>query len=304
MELVSAPGPIYDNALRYLAASELAALCGWLGIDAHGENIRVSEALAAVTRYADLLISTGPDLVHVEFVRRVTPDLPLRMLDYRARIMMAWPGTSLTQILVVLADGHVPEHLHDQQALHHRTHVTYLRDADPTTLLSSPALAPLASLALATTPAERTDLLRRALIVIRDHAPPERCDDLASTALVLAAIRLDPDTIDTARKEADMPISLEGTLAGDIIAQRAHTRGHTEGRTEGLAVGRTEGEITTLITLLTTRFGDDPRVPDLARILHTRAGLRTIPRILAAATLDDLLATTDSSEPMDDTTGI
>ena len=111
---MSAPGPIYDNALRYLAASELAALCGWLGIDTHGENIRVSEALAAVTRYADLLISTAPDLVHVEFVRRVTPDLPLGMLDYRARIMMAWPGTSLTQILVVLADGHVPEHLHDQ----------------------------------------------------------------------------------------------------------------------------------------------------------------------------------------------
>ncbi len=289
---MSAPGPIYDNALRYLAASELAALCGWLGIDTHGENIRVSEALAAVTRYADLLISTGPDLVHVEFVRRVTPDLPLRMLDYRARIMMAWPGTSLTQILVVLADGNIAEHLHDQHALHHHTHVTYLRDADPTTLLSNPALAPLATLARATDTTERTDLLRRALIVIRDHAPPERRDDLASTALVLAAIRLDPDTIDSARKEADMPISLEGTLAGDIIAQRAHT------------AGRTEGEVTTLITLLTTRFGDDPRVPDLARILHTRAGLGTIPRILAAATLDDLLATTEPSEPMDDTTGI
>lgn len=290
---MSAPGPIYDNALRYLAASELAALCGWLGIDARSENIRVSESLAAVTRYADLLISTGPDLVHVEFVRRVTPDLPLRMLDYRARIMMAWPGTSLTQILVVLADGHIAENLHDQPALHHHTHVTYLRDADPTTLLSNPALAPLACLARATDTTERTDLLRRALIVIRDHAPPERRDDLASTALVLAAIRLDPDTIDSARKEADMPISLEGTLAGDIIAQRAHTA--------GLAEGRTEGEVTTLITLLTTRFGDDPRVPDLARILHTRAGLGTIPRILAAATLDDLLATTKPSEPLDET---
>ncbi|MBK8078281.1 MAG: hypothetical protein IPK24_22730 [Kineosporiaceae bacterium] len=147
---------------------------------------------------------------------------------------MAWPGTSLTQILVVLADGHVAPNTPDQQAFRHRTHVTYLRDADPNTLLSGPRLAPLAQPGPGhDTRRERTDLLRRALIVIRDHAPPERCDDLASTALVLAAIRLDPDTIDTAREEADMPISLSKEPSPATSSPNApHTRGPTEGRTE------------------------------------------------------------------------
>ncbi|MBK6871930.1 MAG: hypothetical protein IPG94_11220 [Kineosporiaceae bacterium] len=186
---MNGPGPIYDNALRQLAAVELVAVCRWLGIEAAEESVRVSEALPAVTRYADLLVTASGALTHVEFVRRVTPDLPLRMLDYRSRI-----------------------------------HVIYLRDCDPIGFLGTPALAPLASLAQAPDRAHRAQLLRRALEVIRDHAPPHRTIDLASVAIVLAAIRLDAATIETARREAGMPISLEGTVAGEIIAQRAAVR--------------------------------------------------------------------------------
>ncbi|MBK8078280.1 MAG: hypothetical protein IPK24_22725 [Kineosporiaceae bacterium] len=82
---MSAPGPIYDNALRYLAASELAPLCGWLGIAPLGENIRVSEALAAVTRYADLLISTGPR----PGPRRIRPTRHPRPAPSHARLASA-----------------------------------------------------------------------------------------------------------------------------------------------------------------------------------------------------------------------
>ena len=63
-------GPVYDNAVRLLASTDLVALCHWLGIDATAESIRVSEALPAATLYADLLVRAGPGrLEHVEFVR-------------------------------------------------------------------------------------------------------------------------------------------------------------------------------------------------------------------------------------------
>lgn len=245
MSDVNGPGPIYDNALRQLAAVELVAVCRWLGIEAAEESVRVSEALPAVTRYADLLVTASGALTHVEFVRRVTPDLPLRMLDYRSRI-----------------------------------HVIYLRDCDPIGFRGTPALAPLASLAQAPDRAHRAQLLRRALEVIRDHAPPHRTIDLASVAIVLAAIRLDAATIETARREAGMPISLEGTVAGEIIAQRAAVRARVE--------GRVEGEISTLAAVLSSRFGPDPRIVDIARALHTREGPHAVEVALGAASLDDL----------------
>ncbi|MFN8079541.1 MAG: hypothetical protein U0Q19_08240 [Kineosporiaceae bacterium] len=281
---MNGPGPIYDNALRQLAAVELVAVCRWLGIEAPEESVRLSEALPAVTRYADLLVTTAGALTHVEFVRRVTPDLPLRMLDYRSRIMLQWPGRRVDQHLVVLAEGRLPDVLTDRDVLNHRIHVIYLRDCDPADFLGTPALAPLASLADATDRAHRAQLLRRSLEVIRDQASPHRTVDLASVAIVLAAIRLDAATIETARKEAGMPISLEGTAAGEIIAQRAAVRARAEGLTEG----RNEGEISTLAAVLSNRFGPDPRIGDLARALHARAGDRAVELALGATSLDDL----------------
>lgn len=277
---VNGPGPIYDNALRQLAAGELVAVCRWLGIEAAQESVRVSEALPAVTRYADLLVTASGALTHVEFVRRVTPDLPLRMLDYRSRIMLQWPGQRVDQHLVVLAEGRLPDVLIDGDALNHRIHVIYLRDCDPAGFPGTPALAPLASLADAPDRAHRAQLLRRALEVIRDHAPPHRTVDLASVAIVLAAIRLDATTIETARKEAGMPISLEGTAAGEIIAQRAAVRARVE--------GRVEGEISTLAAVLSSRLGPDPRIVDIARQLHAREGTRAVELALAATSLDNL----------------
>ena len=77
-----------------------------------------------------------------------------------------------------------------------------------------------------------------------------------------------------------MPISLEGTVAGEIIAQRAAVRARVE--------GRVEGEISTLAAVLSSRFGPDPRIVDIARALHTREGPHAVEVALGAASLDDL----------------
>jgi predicted transposase YdaD len=282
-------GPVYDNALRQLATGELVGLCRWLGIAADADSVRLSESLPAATQYADLLVSVGPGrLMQVEFERRPRPELPLRLLEYRARIMRRNPGSSLGQHVVVLAGGHVATELRDGEDLYARTTVTYLRDHDPDELLSDLSVAPLASLGRVRRPAGREQVLRSALELIGAQAAPERVGDLAAVAIVLAGIHLDPDTIERARREAGMPISLEGTVAGRILRQRAEAEGEARGRVEGEALGRVEGEAAVVERLLANRFGADERTGAIARQLVERHGETAVDLVLSASTLDDL----------------
>lgn len=81
-----------------------------------------------------------------------------------------------------------------------------------------------------------------------------------------------------------MPISLEGTDAGRVIAQRGRAKGRDEGRVEG----RNEGESAVLAELLTARFGTDERIPLLARRLAEAGEKAAVAAVLAASSLDDL----------------
>jgi predicted transposase YdaD len=291
-------GPVYDNALRQLASGELVGLCRWLGIVADPDTARLSESLPAATQYADLLVSVGPRrLVQVEFERRPRADLPLRLLEYRARIMRRNPGFSLGQHVVVLAGGRVTAELRDGEDFFARTKVTYLREHDPDSLLADLSVAPLASLGRMRRPTDRAAVLRSALQVIATRAAPERVSDLAAVTIVLAGIHLDPDTIERARKEAGMPISLEGTVAGRILRQRAEAEGEARGRVEGEALGRVEGEAlgrvegeaAVLVRLLTNRFGADERAAAVARRLVEQHGESAVDLVLSTMTLDDLV---------------
>ncbi|MBK6872088.1 MAG: Rpn family recombination-promoting nuclease/putative transposase [Kineosporiaceae bacterium] len=286
-------GPIYDNALRTLAGDEILAVCGWLGIQADPGTVRLSEALPSATQYADLLVGTGPGrLAQVEFIRRPARNLPIRMLEYRARIMRLEPTARLYQHVVVLAGGDVENELTDGDRFFTRFDVTYVRRQDPDELLSQVALAPLASLGAVQRTRDRRVILRRALQVIHDGAAPEQARRLVDVAAVLAAIHLDAATIEEVGREAAMPISLEGTDAGRVIAQRGRTEGRDEGRVEGRVEGRlegrAEGESAVLAELLTARFGADDRIPHLARRLAAAGEKAAVSAVLAAATLDAL----------------
>ena len=282
----AAPGPIYDNALRLLAKRDLAAICAWLGLTIEPEAIDRSEALPAATLHADLIAQTAPGhLTHVEFVRTPGTGLASRMLEYRARIMALHPGHTLTQHVVVLAQGTVPPLLHDGTEFTLRLHVTYLRDHDPASLLTDPALAPLAVLARAGDRSERVEHLRHALTVINTVTDERHRHDLVHIIATLAGIHLDPVTIETLTKEAGMPFILdEDTVAGRIIAAKAEARGEARGKAEERAQ--------TFTALISRTFGDDPRIPALARRLADLPREQALDAALTAATLDDLLAFT------------
>jgi hypothetical protein len=102
---------------------------------------------------------------------------------------------------------------------------------------------------------------------------------------VLAAIHLDGATIEAIGRESAMPISLEGTEAGRVIAQRAEARGRAQGEAEG----RAQGELDLLARLLRHRFGADQRIPAVAeRLLHA-GEQEAVDAALNAERLDDLL---------------
>ena len=292
------PGPVYDNALCLLARRDLATICAWLGIPTRPDTIDRGEALPAATLHADLIAETTPGhLAHVEFVRTPGNDMTRRMLDYRARIMTLHPHHTLTQHVVVLAQGTVPPLLHDGQELTLHLHITYLRDQDPTTLLTDPALAPLAVLAHATNHSARVENLRHALTVINTVDDDHHRHDLVHTTATLAGIHLDPVTIEQLTKEAGMPFTLdEDTVAGRIIAATAEARGLARGEARGLARGEAQGEarerVQTYTALLTRTFGDDPRIPTLAQHLADLPREQALDAALTATTLDDLLTLT------------
>ena len=276
-------GPVYDNVLRRLAADDLATLLRWLGQEVHRPVERLSESLPASGRFVDLLARTAPGrLVHVEFVTAVEPDLPYRMLEYRARIMRLHLGEVITQVVLVIGTGTMPEVLTNGDDLTARCHPVHVRDVDPAELLATPALAPLAPLARATDRGHRERLLREALRVIRERTPPDRATELADAATTLAAIHLDAPTIDAVGKEVAMPFILEETIGGRSLAERV--------RREALAEGRQEGGAEVLTRLLEARFGDDPRWPGLAHTLLARHGDDAVEAVLAASGVEDLTA--------------
>ena len=283
-----ARGPVYDNALRLLSASDLTTVCRWLGIHTNEASIRLSEALPAPTIYVDLIVAvTHGELAHIEFVSRPEPDLRRRMLAYRSRIMDRHPNATLTQHVLVLAGGTVPATLSDGPDFTLRLHVTYLRDADPRTLLAHPSLAPLAVLARAGSPTERETLLRESIQVLARIPDAHRRNDLTEMAAVLASIHLTTATIEKQLQEASMPITLEDTHPGHEI----RARGRAEGRTEGLAEGLAEGRARTIAALLRHTHGDDPRIDTIATALAALPEDQALDAALTAPTLNHLAST-------------
>ncbi|MGH3928403.1 MAG: hypothetical protein ACRDTF_00320, partial [Pseudonocardiaceae bacterium] len=101
------PGPVYDDAMKILADDDLGALLSVLGVG--GEVERLNVELAASTMKADLLARTSTGVVHVEFVKDPTPDLGLRMVEYRLRLRRRHRLTPITQYVLALRDIPVPD---------------------------------------------------------------------------------------------------------------------------------------------------------------------------------------------------
>jgi hypothetical protein len=284
-EQVDQRGPVHDNALRWLAVHDLVTLCRWIGVEADEASVRISESLPATTQYADLVIEVARgELAQVEFVTTVGPDLPVRMHEYRSRLMRREPGCSLTQHVLVLGRGKVPSE-HRGLDYWFRLHVTYLRDCDPGTLLASPSLAPLAPLGRVASQKERTSLLRQALEVIRDgEGDEQRRDALVGTAESLARIYLDGITIAGAREERVMPIEIDPDVWDWAMERARESERVVQPVVEVLRPFVDDTE-----TVLRHRFGEHPFTRRLALRVTYADPQSAVKRVLEAESLDELV---------------
>lgn len=161
--------------------------------------------------------------------------------------------------------------------------VVRTRDIDPARMLAFPTTAPLAALGRGTAD-ERADALTAAAELILAVPDPERRTRLLAAASTLASIVLPADTIDSALKEAAMPVPVRDTPLGRLLLDEGRQEGREKGREEGRRI-----EVARLTAfLLRRRFGLDPRIDGIAEALAELPDEERMTAVEDAASLDDL----------------
>jgi predicted transposase YdaD len=126
-------GPVHDNALRLLSASDLVALCRWLGIDTSERSIRLSEALPAATRYVDLIAAVAPGrLAHAALAvlgRAATLTERAEILQRSVQVLAGLPDvqhrSDLAEVAAVLAGIHLDAATIEKQFWEVRMPITF-----------------------------------------------------------------------------------------------------------------------------------------------------------------------------------
>lgn len=242
--------------------------------------------LPGSTTRADLLARTTNGIVHVEFVKDPTPDLDLRMVDYRLRLRRRDRDVALAQYVPVLQDIALPERYVDAgpDRLDATWTLVRLPNLDPGPLLAGPTTAAVAALA-AGSPAERAAALTAAVELIAACTTPDRRKLLLGVATTLASITLPAATIDSALKEAHMPVPVRDTPLGRLLLDE----GRQEGRQEGIQAGERAAVVRLTRLMLRQRFGDDPRIDAVADSLADLPDVERLARLADTVDLDSFI---------------
>lgn len=161
----------YDNICRYLTTEYPANFVRWLlNIDANIiEPLPTELSVNPIRSDALYFLPEQQQILHLEFQTSHTsvPALPLRMLDYWVRLYRQYQ-CHIEQIVIFLKQTNSDAVYEDRLAIDntsHRYRVVRLWEQDPTPLLTSTALLPLAVLAQTNLPetllrqvAERVDM--------------------------------------------------------------------------------------------------------------------------------------------------
>jgi predicted transposase YdaD len=278
------PGPVYDDAMKILADDDLSALLSIVGVRGAAEPLTIE--LPGSTTRADLLAQTPTGIVHVEFMKDPTPDFDLRMVDYRLRLRRRDRDVALAQYVLVLQDVAVPASFVDagSDRLDAAWTVIRLPELDAGPLLTGPTTAAVAALAAGTAP-ERAAALTAAVELIAACTDPDRRRLLLGVATTLASITLPAATIDSALKEAHMPVPVRDTPLGRLLLDE----GRQEGRQEGIQAGERAAVVRLTRLMLRQRFGDDPRIDAVAATLADLPDDERLARLTDAADLGSLI---------------
>lgn len=188
----------YDNICCYLTTEYPANFVHWLlNIDANIiEPLPTELSVNPIRSDALYFLPEQQQILHLEFQTShiSVPALPLRMLDYWVRLYRQYQ-CRIEQIVIFLKQTSSDAVYEDQLAIDntsHRYRVVRLWEQDPTPLLASPALLPLAVLAQTNSPEA---LLRQVAGQIDMIEELDEQRNIAACVELLASLKFDKNLI-------------------------------------------------------------------------------------------------------------
>ncbi|MHC5739125.1 Rpn family recombination-promoting nuclease/putative transposase [Nostoc sp.] len=230
-----------EDFIRYLLASEATDI-QILKTELNQEPIRAD----SVT-----FLQTANQILHLEFqtLPASTPPLPLRMLDYWVRLYRQY-NCDIEQVVIFLKPTTSEAVFVDQFTARNTTHhyrVIRIWEQDPESLLLSPGLLPLATLARTDSPQNLLQQVAVQVSMIEEEATKQ---SISVCTQLLAGLVFEPELIRQFLRREDMR---ESAIYQEILEE-----GLQEGRQRGIEQGIEQGrqsELRLVIRLLTRRLG-------------------------------------------------
>lgn len=241
----------YDNTCKYLTEKYPEDLLRWI-FKRELKNVKILNTeinQEPIQADALVLLQTANQIVHLEFqtLPYAEPPMPLRMLDYKVRLTRQY-NCEIEQVVIFLKSTTSRLAFQQEYRDRHTVHsyrVIRMWEQDPSSLLATPALLPLATLAASNSP---NDLLRQVAEEIAKISDDSQRQNLYACADILAGLRFDKSLIRQLFRE---DIMRESVTYQDILQ-----KGVQQGLQQGLQQGRYEGEVALLMRLLAHRLGE------------------------------------------------
>lgn len=232
----------YDNICRYLTTEYASSFVNWL-LDLNTNNIELLPTelkLDPIRSDALYFLPKQQQILHLEFqtVPTSIPASPLRMLDYWVRIYREYE-CPIEQVVIFLKQTNSEAVYVEQFAVGntvHRYRVVRIWEQNPASLLTTPGLIPLATLAQTNNPEV---LLRQIAAQVDMIEEPEEQRNISACVEVLASLKFDRNLIKQYLRE---DLMRESPIYQEILQ-------------EGMQRGLQQGKCDTAIRLLARRIG-------------------------------------------------
>jgi predicted transposase/invertase (TIGR01784 family) len=253
----------YDNTCKYLAESSPASFVRWL-LNMEPERVEVLKTeLSSEPLRADslVLLQVSAQILHLEFqtLPYSNPPVPVRMLEYKSRLLKEYPGYPLVQFVIFLKSTNselVYENEYRDSSTVHRYRVIRLWEEDPAPLLEASELLPLAALAKSDDPNTLLRQVSQRVAMMEDVGLRQ---NIIASASILAGLRFEETFIRSVLREDLMK---ESVIYQSILR---------EGIEQGIEQGRAK-LLTLLQHQLTRRLGVlEPQLEErIARLSMTQ----------------------------------
>ena len=257
----------YDITLKFLADKFPEHFVNLIFDGFEGEVIPLDKELPSNKRESDYLVKVTDDcagcdgdkfILHIEFQSSGDSDMPLRMMSYYARIVDKY-RLSVYPVVVYLnqdnsgnniTDSYV-DSIYDEDIMRFKYRVLKVWEMDPLKIVDKHlyGLFPIIPLIKHDTDGDKKylascfDLVQNA-----DIADDVLKADVAICTSILAGLRYPKELIKSLMK---VEIMQDSVIYQDIISE-GMKKGIAEGKAEGIAEGKAES----IISVLSTRFGN------------------------------------------------